>query len=140
LQTIIGTDYDDLFEITRLPEGKTNVRSFNIINGVKSDTLIDRTFSSKDTKELWIYGLSGSDKFIVDGKENNLIFVRLIGGQDSDIYELKQGRRVKVYDFEKKSDTVVDRNGGNLRFTNVYNLNVYDYRKQIERTQGLVSA
>ena len=140
LQTIVGTDYDDLFQITRLPEGKTNVKSFNIINGIKSDTLIDRTFSSKDTKELWIYGLSGSDKFIVDGKENNLIYVRLIGGQDSDIYHLKQGRRVKVYDFEKKLDTVLEKNGANLRFTNVYNLNVYDYRKQIERTQGLVSA
>lgn len=140
LQTIVGTDYDDLFEISRLPEGKTNVRSFNVINGVKSDTLIDRTFSSKDTKELWIYGLSGSDNFIVDGKENNLIFLRLIGGQKNDIYELKHGRRVKVYDFEKRADTVVEKNGGNLRFTNVYNLNVYDYRKQIERSQGLVSA
>ncbi|WP_026452275.1 metallophosphoesterase [Aequorivita capsosiphonis] len=140
LQTIVGTDYDDLFEITRLPEGRTNVRSFNIINGVKSDTLIDRTFLTKDTKELWIYGLSGKDKFVVDGKENNLIFLRLIGGQGSDVYELKQGQRVKVYDFEKKDDTVLEKNGGNLRFTNVYNLNVYDYRKQLERSNGLVSA
>lgn len=140
LQTIVGTDYDDLFEITRLPEGKTNVRSFNIINGKKSDTLIDRTFFSKDTKELWIYGLSGSDKFVVDGKDKDLIFLRLIGGHASDIYDLKEGRRVKVYDFEEKADTVVRKNGGNLRFTNVYNLNVYDYRKQIDRSQGLLSA
>lgn len=140
LQTIVGTDYDDLFEITRLPDGKTSVRSFNIIDGKKSDTLIDRTFSSKDTKELWIYGLSGSDEFIVDGKENNLIFIRLIGGQDNDTYNLKQGRRVKVYDFAKKADSIKVKNGANLRFTNVYNLNVYDYRKQIERSQGLVSA
>lgn len=140
LQTIVGTDYSDLFEITRLTEGKTNVKSYNSMNGVKSDTLIDRTFSSKDTKELWIYGLSGSDEFIVKGKENDLIFIRLIGGQDDDIYKLEEGRRVKVYDFGKKTDTVEERNGGNLRFTNVYNLNIYDYRKQIERSQGVVSA
>ena len=80
LQTIIGTDYDDLFEITRLPDGRTNVRSFTTIQGIKSDTLIDRTFSSKDTKEVWIYGLGGKDKFTVTGKENNLVYIRIIGG------------------------------------------------------------
>jgi hypothetical protein len=140
LQTIIGTDYDDLFEITRLPEGKTNIRSFTTINGVKSDTLMDRTYSNKDTKEIWIYGLGGKDKFTVTGKENNLIYIRVIGGQDEDIYSLKEGRRVKVYDYESKPSIVEEKEGGTLRFTDVYNLNTYDYRKQIDRSQGLVSA
>ncbi len=140
LQTIIGTDYDDLFEITRLPEGKTNIRSFTTINGVKSDTLTDRTYSNKDTKEIWIYGLGGKDKFTVTGKENNLIYIRVIGGQDEDVYSLKEGRRVKVYDYESKPSIVEEKEGGTLRFTDVYNLNTYDYRKQIDRSQGLVSA
>ncbi len=140
LQTIIGTDYDDLFEITRLPEGKTNIRSFTTINGVKSDTLTDRTYSNKDTKEIWIYGLGGKDKFTVTGKENNLIYIRVIGGQDEDVYSLKDGRRVKVYDYESKPSIVEEKEGGTLRFTDVYNLNTYDYRKQIDRSQGLVSA
>jgi hypothetical protein len=140
LQTIIGTDYDDLFEITRLPEGKTNIRSFTTINGVKSDTLMDRTYSNKDTKEIWIYGLGGKDKFTVTGKENNLIYIRVIGGQDEDVYSLKDGRRVKVYDYESKPSIVEEKEGGTLRFTDVYNLNTYDYRKQIDRSQGLVSA
>ena len=47
---------------------------------------------------------------------------------------------MKVYDNEKKVDTIAERNGGNFRFTNVYNLNTYDYRKQLDRSQGLVSA
>lgn len=140
LQTIVGTDYEDLFEVTRLPNGKTNVKSFNVIDGVKSDTLIDRTFSSKDTKELWIYGLSGSDKFVVEGNEKDLIFLRLIGGHDNDVYDLDHGRRVKVYDFEKKSDTIIAKNGANFRFTDVYNLNVYDYRKQIDLSNELIFA
>ncbi len=140
LQTIVGTDYNDRFEITRLPDGKTQVRSFNTINGIASDTLIDRTFSSKDTREVWVYGLSGSDTFVVDGTENDLIYIRLIGGQDSDVYNLNQGRRVKVYDFEKKTDSILNGNRRNFRFTNVYSLNAYDYRKQIEHSQGIVSA
>lgn len=139
-QTVVGTDYDDLFEITRLPEGKTNVRSFTTINGSKSDTIIDRTFSAADTKELWIYGLAGNDSFIVEGEGDSPIFIRLIGGQGSDTYNIKNGKRVKIYDFAKMSDTIIENNGGNFRFTDVYNLNVYDYRKQLDRTQGLVSA
>ncbi len=140
LQTIIGTDYDDLFEITRLPDGKTNVRSFTTINGIKSDTLIDRTYLKNDTKELWIYGLGGKDKFTVTGNDNNLLFIRIIGGQDEDIFSLKEGRRVKVYDYESKPNIVEEKKGGTIRFTDIYNLNTYNFRKQIERSQGLVSA
>ncbi len=140
LQTIIGTDYDDLFEITRQQDGKTNVRSFTTINGVKSDTLINRNYSYDDTKELWIYGLGGKDKFVVNGTGDNLVYTRIIGGQDEDVIILNEGRRVKVYDYESKPNIVEEKNGGTIRFTDVYNLNTYDYRKQIERSQGLVSA
>lgn len=139
-QTIVGTDYDDLFEITRLPKGRTNVRGFTFIDGKKSDTIIDRTFIKEDTKEFWIYGLDGSDKFVVKGKGDNPIFVRLIGGHGSDVYQLEEGSRVKVYDFERETDTITKKNGGNFRFTNVYNLNTYDYRKQLDRSHDLVSA
>lgn len=139
-QTITGTDYDDAFIITRLPEGRTNVSSFTTINGKRSDTIINRSFSANDTKELWIYGLGGSDTFIVRGEEDSPIFVRLIGGQGNDVYQLEAGRKVKVYDYEKKTDTIIENKGANMRFTNVYKLNTYDYRKQLNRTQGVVSA
>lgn len=139
-QTIVGTDYDDIFEITRLSGGKTNVRSFTTQDGVISDTLINRTFTSTDTKEIWIYGLGGSDRFEVKGKGEDLIFVRLIGGLGKDIYKLEEGRRVKVYDYERKEDSIIERKGGNFRFTNVYNLNNYDHRKQIDRSHDIVSA
>ncbi|CAM3387525.1 metallophosphoesterase [Aequorivita lipolytica] len=140
LQTILGTDYDDLFEISRLPDGRTNVRSFTTINGIKSDTLINRTFSRKDTKEIWLYGLAGKDRFIVKGEEENLIFLRIIGGQDEDTFELEEGRRVKVYDYDSMPNTIQEKKGGSVRLTDIYNLNTYDYRKQIDRSQGLVSA
>ena len=139
-QTIVGTDYTDLFEITRLPDGLTNVRSFTTINGVKSDTLIDHTFSKADTKELWIYGLDGRDEFVVKGQAESPIFIRLIGGYGQDVYQLHQGRNVKVYDYERQEDSIVVQNGGNFRFTNVYKLNTYDYRKQLERHHNLLSA
>lgn len=140
LQTVVGTDFDDLFEITRIEDGKTNIRSFTTINGIKSDTLINHTYSHKDTKEIWVYGLGGKDRFVVKGKGNNLIYIRLIGGQDEDTYSLQNGRRVKVYDHQSQHSIVEEKKGGTFRFTDVYTLNTYDYRKQIDRSQGLVSA
>lgn len=140
LQTIVGTDFDDLFEITRLPEGQTNIRSFTTIDGIKSDTLVNRTYRDKDTKEIWIYGLGGKDEFVVKGEGDNLIFIRLIGGPGEDIYNLQKGRRIKVYDHESQSSVVKEKGGATLRFTDIYTLNTYDYRKQIDRSQNLVSA
>ncbi|HLW33855.1 MAG TPA: metallophosphoesterase [Aequorivita sp.] len=140
LQTIVGTDFDDLFEITRMADGQTNIRSFTTINGIKSDTLVDRTYSHKDTKEIWIYGLAGNDNFVVNGDGDNMIFIRLIGGQHEDTYSLFNGKRVKVYDHQSQPNIVEEKNGGTIRFTDVYTLNTYDYRKQIDRSQDLVSA
>ena len=141
LQTIVGTDYDDFFEIGRRPDGTTHITSYSARNGIASDTLLSRTFLSKDTRELWVFGLRGKDTFKVTGElGNKSIYVRLIGGKDNDSYQLPQGKRVKVYDWESAPNTIVEKNKGSLRLTDVYNLNTYDYRKQINREMGLVSA
>jgi len=139
-QTIVGTEFDDRFEITRLSDGKTNVRHFTIRNGRQSDTLVDRTFSRKDTDEIWVYGLEGTDAFTVNGDGEDNIFIRLIGGYGRDSYEIKNGKKVKIYDYAIKEDTIVGRKRGNFRFTDVYDLNVYDYRKQGDRSHGMTTA
>ncbi len=138
-QTITGTDADDIFEISRLPEGKTQIKVFSSINGKKADTLIDRTFYHTDTKEIWIYGLGGADSFTVEGDEKDLIFLRIIGGHGKDTFALKNGRRVKVYDIASTENVVKEKNGGVLRFTDVYTLNTYDYRRQSDRSHDVLT-
>ena len=75
LQTITGTDKDDYFEIIR-GDNSTQVKVWRIKDDKKADLMVDRTFNSKDTKELWIYGLDDSDVFEVSGKGKNEIFTR----------------------------------------------------------------
>ncbi|CAM3387481.1 phosphoesterase [Aequorivita lipolytica] len=132
LQTITGTDKDDYFEITRLPDGMTNIKTYRIKDGKKDDLMVDRTFDANETKEIWVYGLDDDDIFEVKGTGNRPIFIRIIGGQNNDTYNIANGRKVKVYDQKSKKNTVAEKGGATFRFTNNYKFNTYDYKKQIQ--------
>jgi len=131
LQTITGTDNRDYFEITRLPKGATQVKTYSYIDGQKSEVLSDRIYYHKDSRELWIYGLDGEDVFEVNGEDTDLIYVRVIGGQNDDLYKINSGRRVKIYDYDSKPRTIESEGEGSFVFTDLYDHNVYDYRKQL---------
>ncbi len=137
LVVLTGTDKDDYFEITRLRKDLTQVKISRLKDGGKSDPFIDRTYDGKVTKELWIYGLNDHDEFEVNGKGDNLIFTRIIGGQGNDIYDIKTGRRVKIYDHKSKENTVLSNKGARVKFTDVYNLNVFNFEKNRTRTTAL---
>ena len=139
LQYANGTDKDDYFEITR-GDNETTVKIWRIKDGKKADVILDRTYSSDETNQLWIYGLDDDDVFEVKGKGKNPIFVRIIGGQNNDIYKIQEGRKVKIYDHESLPNTIEKRGGANFRLTDVYDYNTYDYQKQILRTNLITPA
>lgn len=132
LQVITGTDKDDYFEITRLQEGKTNIKTYRLKDGAKGDMMVDRTFDANETKEIWVYGLDDDDVFDVKGDGNRPIFMRIIGGQNNDTYKIANGSKVKVYDHKSKKSTVEEKGGAAFRFTDNYDFNTYDYKKQIQ--------
>ncbi|MGJ8665799.1 MAG: metallophosphoesterase [Patiriisocius sp.] len=132
LQTLTGTDNSDYFEITRMPGGLTNIKTYEYNGGLKA-LVSEKTFDHAITREVWVYGLDGDDTFEVKGEDNDLIYLRVIGGRGTDYFDLKDGRRAKAYDTEDQISVIKENNGGELIFTNLYNLNTYDYRKQIER-------
>lgn len=134
LVTITGTDKDDHFEITRIGDNETNVKVSKIIDGKKAEVILDRTFNKDITKELWVYGLDDKDIFEVSGKANNMIYIRIIGGQDNDTYIIKNGRRIKVYDHKSKKNTIEENRGAQIKLTDVYNLNLFDFQKTIIRS------
>jgi len=134
LVIVTGTDKDDYFEINRIGDNQTNVKVSRIIGGKKGEVILDRIFNKAVTKELWIYGLDDDDVFEVTGKANNLIFTRIIGGQNNDTYIIKNGRRVKVYDHESKPNTIKENNGAKINFTDTYTNNLFDFNKNIIKT------
>ncbi|WGF92235.1 phosphoesterase [Aequorivita marisscotiae] len=132
LQTVTGTDKDDYFEITRLPEGKTNIKTYRIKDGEKGHLMLDRTFHANQTKQIWVYGLDDDDVFEIRGKGNNPIFIRIIGGQNNDTYKIANGRNVKVYDQKSKKNTIEEKGGASIKLTDNYDYNTYDFKKEIK--------
>jgi hypothetical protein len=100
---ITGTDKNEYFIIKRINDSETEVLKFSRKNKDSDDTLYHRVFSSKETKEIRIYGLGGNDEFHVSGKARRGPKIRIIGGEGEDIVidssEVKgSGSKTIVYD------------------------------------------
>ena len=136
---IKGTDKDDWFDIERLPEGKTKITVYRIKKGEKEEILHQRLYTCNVNKEIWIYGLDDKDTFKVFGNGDKLIPIRIIGGQNNDTYNIKNGKKVTVYDFKSKKSVVVT-NKGRIKLTDDYETNVYDYKKLKYNSNQLIPA
>ncbi|WP_250433183.1 metallophosphoesterase [Hanstruepera flava] len=132
-----GTDKDDWFDIIRKPNGETEVIGYRIKDGEKADIFHKRTYNKKHTKEIWIYALDDDDVFHVTGEGNSVINVRLIGGQNNDIYDIQNGKKIHVYDFKSKPNTIKT-NKGNLKLIDDYETNVYNYLKLKNNTNQIL--
>ena len=102
--------------------------AYRIKNGKKGEIFHERIYSRSENKEIWIYGLDDKDVFNVFGKGDDLIRVRLIGGQHKDTYNIQEGRKVTFYDYKSKASEIVTKKG-NKKFSDVYETNVYNYKK-----------
>ncbi len=139
LKTIAGTDDRNYFEITRMIDGKTVVKEYNYSDGTKGKLEKEISYEQDKIKQVWIYGLDGEDVFEVIGDGESKTLVRLIGGQGNDMYIMKNGHRTRVYDHRSKPNTLVEKKGGVTRFTDLYTLNTYDYRKQVSGESSFVA-
>ncbi|MCK7589038.1 metallophosphoesterase [Subsaxibacter sp. CAU 1640] len=131
LVIIKGSDKDDYFEITRSGDKETHVKISRIKDGEKGEVILDKVYNRDIVKEMWVYGLDDKDVFEVKGKANNPIFIRIIGGQENDTYIIENGRRVKVYDHKTKNNTIEKNKGARIKFSDNYNLNLFDFQKNI---------
>ncbi len=124
-----GTNKDDLFEITRLENGFTQVKITRIKNTTdETDVLFNKTFDPKITKEIWLYGLDDKDQYRVTGKNKSKIRVCLIGGQNKDTYTIDIPQNIKVYDYKSK-ESVFEGKHVYKRLSDEYEPNTYDFHK-----------
>ena len=136
-QVVRGTQKDDWFDIERLDNGETKITVYTIKNGKKNKVKYQRTFDKSETKEIWIYAQNDEDYFNVYGEGKNLIQLRLVGGKNNDIYDIKNRKKLKVYDYKSKKNTFKNRNV-RKKLTDDYETNIYDYKKLKNSSNMLV--
>lgn len=123
---VVGTDKDDKFIIKRLNDEETSVVVLR-----KDNEIYNRVFKTKETKEIQLYGLNGDDEFLISGDVHDGILLRIIGGQNHDVYTDKSsvagwGKKTKIYDFKSKKNTInPSSETADLR-SNSYFKNTYD--------------
>ena len=131
LKTVVltGTDKKERFIITRMPGGETEVRMYSLSKEGKEFLKHTKVYNRNQTKEIWIYGLDDDDSFEVKGDPENAIIIRLLGGQNHDIYNIENGKKIKVYDFKSKENTYKTDRKTKLVLTDDYETNSYDLKK-----------
>ncbi|MBC6997316.1 metallophosphatase [Cytophaga sp. FL35] len=122
-ETVIGTEDNDEFLITRKSNGETH------ISIIQDSVVFENSYFADQTKEIWIYGLDGNDKFTVTGKDTKLIDLKIIGGKKNDTYDFRSVKKVKLYDYKSKNNTVVNPKSKKW-LTDSYDVNTYDYQKR----------
>ncbi len=98
---VMGSDKDELFEVTSLGDGVLRVKVSKISKkGNVKQVIYDRTFFKKETKEIRLHGRDGEDQFVLDGEEKSGIKVRTISGEGKDEVRgaATAGIAAKVYD------------------------------------------
>jgi hypothetical protein len=137
LAIVTGTDKDDFVVIDRVADGQTRVTIYRNKDGKKADVVVDRLFLKKDTKEIWVYALDDDDVIEAVGKGKDRIKVRIIGGQNNDIYDLKEGKGISIYDHKSKENTFKNKAGARVRLSDSYNTNLYNPKKSISTSNVL---
>ncbi|WP_394750340.1 metallophosphatase [Spongiimicrobium salis] len=122
-EVIVGTQKDDKFEIVRHDGGKTSIAIHR-----KDLGIFNRTFTKDVTKEIWLYGLDGKDTFTVSGEGDQLIKLKVLGGKKNDTYDFKNTRKVKLYDYASKKNTIVNKISKKW-LVDDYEVNNYDHKK-----------
>ena len=139
LVVLTGTDKDDHFEITR-NDKETRVQISRIKDGEIQTPFVDRVINSDETGEIWIYGLDDDDSFKVSGDGKAPIKMKIVGGQNNDIYEIKDGRRLKIYEHKSLPNTIKEKGGASFKMSNIYSFNTYDPLKKKSYANNILPA
>ena len=120
-----GTEDDDNFLITRKPNGITNIQ----LKNKDEEIIAEKTYDSDLTREVWIYGLDGDDEFKIVGEGSKLVSLKVIGGEENDIYDFQNKKRAKLYDYRSKDNTIKTP-GARKMLVDSYEINNYDPNKK----------
>jgi hypothetical protein len=151
--TITGSKGSELFEVVRMNGDSTRVRVYSCtvsekmmgqdkekgepehmqLQAEKGKLVYERIFITKETDEIQLFGLEGSDVFEISGETDRGPLVRVIGGDGYDRIADRSKvaglrKRTKVYDITGRNDFVL---GDESRDVTSYDVRVNDYDRDL---------
>ncbi|WP_210464988.1 alpha-amylase family protein [Rufibacter roseolus] len=104
-----GTDAPDVFQLNFREDGSLLVQHFALHKNQERTLLHEKVFLPSETQRLSIYGLGEEDTFVLQGKGENKIKVRLYGGEGTDVLSVHQsfqlsGQKLLLFDEEDGND------------------------------------
>ena len=133
-KVVTATNTNNLIDVKRTENGVT-IHVYNEIDG-KNNPIKSYEFSSNDTKNIWIYGLNGNDYFEVSGHSKTCIPIKLIGGGNSDKYEISNGKKVVVYD-DKSQSFIVHKDKAKFKLSHDNAITTYNAEKYKHNTNKI---
>ncbi|CAN1573166.1 Calcineurin-like phosphoesterase domain, ApaH type [Flavobacteriaceae bacterium] len=133
---ITATNKDELIKIECRENGSVTLSLFRKKNNI-NELFLDKIYDPQLTKEIWLYGLDGKDNFEVSGISKK-IKIRLIGGQNNDEYKVENGKKIYIYDYKSKKNTIENVHNTSVKLSDDYNLNTYDYKKLKANTNQII--
>ena len=123
-QTITGTEEDDTFQIERKPNGFTEISI-----ATEDEEVFRNSYNSEETDEIWIYGLDGDDKFHLKGGGEDLIDLKILGGEEEDTYDFENPKAAKLYDYKSTESKIINPESDKW-LVDSYEINRYNYKKR----------
>ncbi|KQC32833.1 metallophosphatase [Nonlabens sp. YIK11] len=130
-ETVVATTKDNVIDVERLPNGVTNIKITQ-----KDKTIFENTYNRDLTKEIWLYALDGDDTINVTGDGSNYIDLKIFGGEENDIYNIENRRKVKVFDYASKKNTF--NTPVNKMLSDSYDINNFDPTKRVYSTNVIL--
>ena len=82
---VVGSNKHEEFVVERFDDGSTRVTVFKIKkDGERKKQLYNRTFFPNETREIFLFGQGGQDRFNITGEASSAIKVSIIGGTGND--------------------------------------------------------
>ncbi len=123
---LTGSNRSDRFVIDRTNPDSLFIRIYD----KETDRLVfDRKYSRKKTKELWLYGLEGDDRFEVNGEAKKEMPVFLIAGRGENSYRLDPSHHIRIYEYKSEKARLDSIPHARKVFSDIPEIHQYDYNK-----------
>ncbi|UMY65250.1 MULTISPECIES: metallophosphoesterase [unclassified Flavobacterium] len=134
VKVVSGSEKADVFRVTCDPSGKVEVALSRANATDGAAPAVQLIADPKQTKEIWLYGLDGDDRFDVTGTPSS-IRIRMIGGRDEDTYKVDNAKNIRIYDYASEKNAATN---ARILQTDKYEVNVYDLYKIRTATNQLI--